>query len=73
MPDPKRPMKNPNPNPKRPTRHAYRIVAFNTVIEFGTAVYRNAESSWERKFLGAKVPVTLWNTHFLLGRPVSEQ
>ena len=25
-----------------PRRHAYRIVAFNTVIEFGTAVYRNA-------------------------------
>jgi len=26
-----------------PRCHAYRIVAFNTVIEFGTAVYRNAK------------------------------
>ena len=47
MPDPKRPKENPNPNPnpKRPTTPCIQDSTFNTVIEFGTAVYRNAKIS----------------------------
>jgi len=45
MLDPKRPTRKTltlTPTLNDPRRHAYRTVAFNTVIEFGTAVYRNA-------------------------------
>ena len=37
------PQKTPTLTLNDPRRHAYMTVAFNTVIEFGTAVYSNAD------------------------------